>query len=247
MELISVTAGDGPAEAHVARPSSGSGPGVLHFIDAIGVRPQIASMAERIASWGYVVLSPNVLYRNGSVEDVRPHVDLRAEGARDAFFAQAMPRVRGLFAQDLSTDLDAYRDALRGLDGVSDGPIGAVGYCMGARLATLFACRHPQDVAAAAGFHGGGLATDDPGSPHRQLSTARAEFVYGHADNDGSMPPEAVATLGEALASAGLTASNEIYPDAPHGYTMADTSMYQEAGAERAFSELEALFARTLR
>ncbi|MEH3156464.1 MAG: dienelactone hydrolase family protein [Gordonia paraffinivorans] len=247
MQLTTIPAGDGDTEAHIARPPSGSGPGVVLFMDAIGVRPTLIDMAERIASWGYVVLTPNVFYRDGSVDDVRPHDDLRADGARDAFFATAMPRVGSLFRQDLGGDLDAYRAAVQGIDGVTGSTIGFVGYCMGARVATFFAARHPQVVAAAAGFHGGGLVTDDEGSPHRQLASATAEFVYGHADNDSSMPPEAVAELGRALAEAGLTATNEIYPDAPHGYSMADTSMYQEAGAERSFAELQALVARTLR
>ncbi|MGZ8179579.1 dienelactone hydrolase family protein [Williamsia sp. SKLECPSW1] len=247
MQLTTIPAGDGDTEAHIARPQSGSGPGVVLFMDAIGVRPALTDMADRIASWGYVVLTPNLFYRDGSVDDVRPHVDLRVDGARDAFFASAMPRVRSLFDQDLGGDLDAYRDAVLRIDGVTGSAVGTVGYCMGARMATFFACRHPDVVAAAAGFHGGGLVTDDPSSPHRRLSSASAEFVFGHADNDSSMPPEAVAELGRALSEAGLTASNEIFPDAPHGYTMPDTSMYQERGAERAFTELEALFARTLR
>jgi carboxymethylenebutenolidase len=102
-------------------------------------------------------------------------------------------------------------------------------------------------VVACAGFHGGGLATEDPDSPHVGLPRARAEFVFGHADQDRSMQPDAVERLGRALEDAGLTAQNEIYPEAPHGYSMNDTSMYQEAGAERSFRELEALLERTLR
>ena len=96
------------------------------------------------------------------------------------------------------------------------------------------------------GFHGGRLATEAEDSPHLLLGNARAEFVYGHADGDASMPPEDIERLGAALAEAGLTATNEVYPGAPHGYTMADTSTYQEAGSERSFAELEALFARHL-
>jgi carboxymethylenebutenolidase len=88
--------------------------------------------------------------------------------------------------------------------------------------------------------------TDAEDSPHHGLPRARAEFVYGHADHDASMPPEAVEALGVALTEAGLVHTNAIYPDAPHGYTMADTSMYQEVGAQRHYEELRALFARTL-
>ena len=102
------------------------------------------------------------------------------------------------------------------------------------------------EVVAVGGFHGGGLVTDAEDSPHRGLSTARAEFVFGHADHDRSMGPEAIETLGESLRAAGLTASNEVYEGAAHGYTMADTSVYDEAATERHFEELRALLTRTL-
>jgi carboxymethylenebutenolidase len=249
MDLIEIAVPDAPgvAEAYVARPDSGSGPGVLFFMDAIGVRPRIAEMCDRIASWGYVVMAPNVFYREGDVEAVGPHTDLRQPGEREAFFAEAMPRVGGLTSDLAVPDIAAYVAALRGLDGVADGPIGVTGYCMGARLALRAATGHPADVAACGGFHGGGLVTSEPDSPHAGLVTARAAFVFGHADNDGSMPPEAIEALGVELAEHGLPASNEVYPGAPHGYSMSDTSMYDEAATERHFTELEALFARTLR
>ncbi len=246
MELIEVGAAAGRAEAYLARPPGGNGPGVLFFMDAIGLRPQIAAMCDRIASWGYVVLAPNVFYREGDADAVSPDGDLMEPGAREAFFEVAMPRVGRLTSELAVPDIAAYVAALRSLDSVVDGPIGTTGYCMGARLAVRAATTQPDAVVACGGFHGGGLATDAPDSPHAGLASARAEFVFGHADHDPSMPPEAVAALGAALADAGLTASNEVFPDAPHGYTMADTPMYQEAGAERHFDELQALFARTL-
>ncbi len=252
MNLIEIAVPDGPdgshhtAEAYVARPESGSGPGVLFFMDAIGVRPQIAAMCDRIAGWGYVVLAPNVFYRDGSVEEVCPHADLTQPGEREAFFAQAMPRVQGLTSDQAVPDIAAYLDALHGLDGVTGDAVGVTGYCMGARLSVRAATGHPDAVLAAAGFHGGGLVTPEPDSPYLGILSAKAEFVFGHADNDSSMPPEAVATLGEALAAAGLTAKNEVYAGAPHGYSMADTSMYDEAAADRHFTELEGLLSRTL-
>ncbi|MEO9322613.1 dienelactone hydrolase family protein [Nocardioides sp. C4-1] len=246
MDLVDVPVPAGTAQAYVARPPSGSGPGVLFFMDAIGVRPQIAEMCDRIASWGYVLVAPNVFYRDGDVDAVRPHADLREPGEREAFFEQAMPRVHGLTSDLAVPDIAAYVAFVRGLDGVDSGPIGVTGYCMGARLAMRAATGHPDDVAACGGFHGGGLVTDASDSPHLGLASARAEFVFGHADQDPSMPAEAVDALGAALAEHGLVADNAVYPDAPHGYSMADTSMYQEAGAERHFTELKALLERTL-
>lgn len=239
MTTIEIETNDGTAEAYL----TGSGPGVLFFIDAIGLRPQIEQMADRIAGWGYTVLAPNALYRSGTAADTSPSRDLREPGAREEFFQHAGARIAAITPDGAESDIAAYLAVLREhSDGVR---VGAVGYCMGARLAVRTAGLDP-DVVACAGFHGGGLVTDDPRSPHHSLPTAKAEFVFGHADNDSSMPPEAVAALGDALDEAGLTASNEIFPGAPHGYSMDDTSMYDETGAERSFAELEALLNRTL-
>jgi carboxymethylenebutenolidase len=245
MELIDIPVPRGTAEAYVARPPSGQGPGVLFFMDAIGLRPRIAEMADRIASWGYVVLAPNVFHRDGTAAETSPDVDFLDGEARDVFFTGAMQRVRRLTPDKAEADIAAYLEVLRTLPGAGAGPVGTTGYCMGARLAVRAATGHP-DVAAVGGFHGGGLVTDADDSPHRGLPQARAEFVFGHADNDRSMPPEAVEALGRALADAGLTARNEVYPGAGHGYTMSDTAVFDEAATQRHFSELEALFSRNL-
>lgn len=252
METILIPMPDGGvAEAYVARPSGPSTPGaadhpgVLFFMDAIGLRPRIAEMVQRIADWGHVVLAPNTFFRDGTAEELAPTADLTEPGERDAFFALVGPRLKRLTAARAEADIPVYLETLRGLPGVAAGPVGTTGYCMGARMAVRAANLDPT-VAAAGGFHGGGLATSAPDSPHRGLAGARAEFVLLHADHDRSMPPDAVAELGRALDDAGLTAVNEIVPGAAHGYTMSDTSVYDEAASERHFSELRALFRRTL-
>ncbi len=240
---LDIDTADGTAEAYL----TGSGPGVLFFIDAIGLRPQIEQMCDRIAGWGYTVLAPNILYRSGTAAETSPTGDLRAPGAREAYFEQVGPRISALTTDGVVRDIPAYLAALR--EHSSGGPgglVGAVGYCMGARLAVRAAGLDPA-VVAVAGFHGGGIVTDDADSPHLALASARAEFAFGHADNDRSMPPEAVERLGLALADAGVTAVNEVYPGSPHGYSMADTSMYDEAGAERSFGVLQDLLNRNLR
>ncbi len=117
--------------------------------------------------------------------------------------------------------------------------MGVTGYCMGARLAVRAAAGFPGTVGAVGGFHGGGLVTEEPDSPHLLVGN-QAEYVFGHADQDGSMPLEAVAALEDALAEAGRPHLNEIYEGAAHGYSMADTSMYDEPAAERHFRELAA-------
>ena len=243
--MLAIPTADGVAEAIVATPPSGHGPGVLFFMDAFGLRPRIEEMAAEIAGWGYVVLAPNVFYRDGSVADIAPTGDLSTPGGREAFWQVAGPRIRHLSAALAVADNATYLDTVRDLSGVTPGPVGVVGFCMGARLAVRAAGRHP-DVAACAGFHAGGLVTDAPDSPHRELATAHAEFLFGHADNDRSMTPANVAALGEALEAAGLTATNEIYEGAPHGYTMSDTASWDEQAFLRAFANLKDLLARTL-
>jgi carboxymethylenebutenolidase len=247
METIEIAMPDDEvAEAYVARPGGeGEHPGVLFFMDAIGLRPQLQQMCQRIADWGYVVLAPNVFWRAGRAEDLAPKEDLTQAGAREAFFAEAMPRVGALTADLAELDIPVYLAALRDLPGVAHGPVGATGYCMGARLSVRAAGLDPE-VAAVGGFHGGGLVTDGDDSPHLGLAHATAEFVFGHADQDRSMPAEAIERLGEALAAHGLRAKNEVYPGAAHGYSMADTSMYDETATERHFTELEALLERAL-
>jgi carboxymethylenebutenolidase len=242
-ETIEIEAADGAAEAYLA--GIHGDPGVLLYIDAFGLRPQIEDMADRIASWGYVVLAPNVFYRDGVAADLAPKKDLREPGATEEFFASLGDRVPGYTPDKSGPDAEAWVQAL--LEHAGDGPIAVVGYCMGARLAVRTGGQFPGTVAAVGGFHGGGLVTDAEDSPHRSIDHSTAEYVFGHADHDRSMTLESVAALEETLQAAGRPHLNEVYADAPHGYSMADTSMYQEAGAERHFKELEGLLARTLR
>ena len=245
MPTITLTLPDGDAEAYVAPAAGGRpAPGVLLVVDAIGLRPQIEQMADRIASWGYTVLAPNVFFREGAAAYLAPQTDLREPGAREAFMPSAMQRVRALTTDLLARDLPAYLAALRALPEVAGVRVGVTGYCMGARIAVRAAGLDPA-VVAVGGWHGGGLVTDAPDSPHLALATARAAFAFGHADSDGSMPPEAVEALGAALDAAGLEAVNEVFPG-PHGYSMADTAMYDEESAERHFDSLRELLTSAL-
>ena len=243
-QIIELQAGDGAAEAYLT--GTRGDPGVLFYMDAIGLRPQIEEMADRIASWGYVVLAPNVFYRDGSAEELAPSrtCATRVPGRRSSPAVSATGS-GGYTPDRFAPDADAYVRTL--LEHAADGPIGVTGYCMGARLAVRTAGRFPGTVAAVGGFHGGGLVTDADDSPHLAIAGSTAEYVFGHADNDRGMTLDNVAALEETLQAAGRPHLNEIYADAPHGYTMSDTSMYQEAGAERHFMELEGLLGRTLR
>jgi carboxymethylenebutenolidase len=242
-ETIEIQAPDGVAEAYLT--GEPGRPGVLFYVDAIGLRPRIEEMADRIASWGYVVLAPHVFYRDGRAADLAPRGDLRDPGAREEFFGGGvMDRVGGLTPDRSGPDAEAWIAELEKHAG--DGPLGVTGYCMGARLAVRTAGQFPGTVAAVGGFHGGRLVTDAPDSPHLAIARSTAEYVFGHADRDSSMPIEQVEALEQALDDAGRPHLNEIYEGAAHGYSMADTSVYDEAGTERHFRVLQDLFARTL-
>jgi carboxymethylenebutenolidase len=220
-------------------------PVVLFLMDAIGLRPQLCDMADRIAGWGYQVMVPNLFHRFGSVEELAPRADLRDPEARAAFFAGGvMTRVKALTAQQMSGDLVRYVHAAA--ERAPGGRIGVTGYCMGVRHAIRAAGSHPDLVAAVGGWHGGGLVTDDADSPHLWVARAGAEFVFGHADADPSMTPEAVERLGGVLESSGLRYTQSVFAGAAHGYTMADTSTYDPVAAARHYRELEALLARAL-
>ena len=148
--------------------------------------------------------------------------------------------MRGLTRDVIVRDGPAYFDALGG------GPVAITGYCMGGRTSLVVAGRLPDRVAAAASFHGGGLVTDAPDSPHRRAGDIAAEVYLGHADNDRSMTPEQIAALERALGDAGVRYTSELYEGAGHGYTMADLPVYDEAAAERHYAALFALLDRTV-
>jgi carboxymethylenebutenolidase len=240
---VDIETPDGVADAYLTRPEDGGRhPGVLLIMDAFGLRPRIEEMADRIAARGFAVMAPNVLYRAGRAP-VLPMPDLADEDARADFFKEVRPLMNELTQERMATDGAAYLDALAE---VADEPFGITGYCMGTRVGLRIAAAHPERVAALAGFHGGGLVTDDPDSPHRLAGALRAELYLGHADEDPSNTREQIAALDAALDDAGVRHRSEVYAGARHGYTMADTPVYDEAACERHFAALFSVLDRTL-
>jgi carboxymethylenebutenolidase len=240
---VDIPTPDGVADAYLARPDEGQRhAGVLFIMDAYGLRPRIEEMAERIAEHGYAVLAPNVFYRAGRAP-VLPFPDMTREDARSEFFKDVRPLMAELTPERMAADGAAYLDELAK---VADEPVAITGYCMGGRLGWRIAAAHPERVAALAGFHVGGLATDDPESPHRTAGELRAEVYLGHADQDPSNTAEQIATLEAALDDGGVAYRSEVYPGAAHGYTMADTPAYNESASERHFATLLELLDRRL-
>jgi carboxymethylenebutenolidase len=243
-ETIEIKTADGVADSYLSRPDDGrTHPGVLFMIDAYGLRPQIEKMVDRIAADGYVVLAPNVFYRAGRA----PVVSLEGlddPDRRGEVFGRVMPLIRELSTERIVADGAAYLGRLE--EEADGGPVAISGYCMGGRLGWRIAAAYPDRVAGLACFHTGGLATDDEESPHLSAAAIDAELYFGFADHDRSATPAQIATVEGALRAAGKEFRSEVYADADHGYTMADTPAYDEAAAERAYKELSALLSRTV-
>ncbi|MGW0631482.1 dienelactone hydrolase family protein [Streptomyces sp. NPDC001984] len=242
---VDIPTEDGIADAYLVHPADERPrPAVLFYQDAYGLRPHLQAMADRIAAAGYTVLLPNVFYRNGRnpVIDLPEFIDPAAD---PTIWERIGPIMQSLTPELAVRDAGAYLRWLADSPLVADGPVALTGYCMGARLVLLTAGSYPDRVAAAAGFHGGRLATDSPDSPHLVAHNITGEVYFGHADQDASMPEEQIKRLEDTLTAAGVRHRTEVYPGAHHGYTQVDTPQYDREADERHWAALLDLLART--
>lgn len=219
-------------------------PGVLFLPDIGGIREALRSMARHLSTEGYAVLLVNPFYRTS-----RPPVFDFPRKAGEPRTVQRMAELTTpLTPEAQQQDSAAYIDFLTAQTAVRSGPIGVVGHCFTGALALRVAATCPNQVAAAASFHGGGLyKASDPASPHLVLPQVRARLYFGHAINDKSMDAEAIERLGQALEEWGGTYENEIYEGASHGWTVPDNPAFNPKQADRAFRKLTELFAAKLR
>ncbi len=237
---IDVTTPDGVADCYHVHPSTGAHPGVVIWPDAFGLRPAKMQMARRLAESGYSVLVVNPYYRTQ-----------RAPVVSSTDFAEVretiMPLMGSLNADTQTRDARAFIDFLDAQPEVDGNrKMGTMGYCMGGPFTMRTAATMPDRVGAAASFHGGGLVTDGPDSPHLLVPRMQADYLFAIAANDDENQPEAKDVLREAFADAGLRAEIEVYEGAMHGWCPPDSTVYHEAQAERAWSRLLVLFERAL-
>jgi carboxymethylenebutenolidase len=217
-------------------------PGVIFLTDIVGIRPSQRQMAQRLAGGGYTVLMPNVFYRTGRP----PMFDFPLKAGEERTMKRLQELSEPLTPEACERDAGAYADFLRAEASVREGPMGVVGYCFSGALAMRTAAARPEQIAAAASFHGGRLFTDAPTSPHLVLPCIKARLYFGHAVKDPSMPQEAIDKLDQALAAWGGPYESEVYEGAYHSWTVLDSPVYNQPQAERAFTKLTELFARTL-
>ena len=237
---IDVTTPDGVCDSYFVHPASGAHPGVLIWPDAFGLRDAKRQMAKRLAESGYSVLVVNQYYRSQ-----------RAPIVSSTNFAEVADVVRPLMgtlnAETHMLDARAFIDFLDSQPSVDTSRgVGTMGYCMGGPITMRTAAAVPDRVKAGASFHGGGLVTDQPDSPHLLVPQMQAQYLFAIADNDDENDPEAKNVLREVFDEAGLAAEIEVYDGALHGWCPPDTQVYHEAQAERAWSRLLVLFGRAL-
>ena len=237
---IEITTPDGVCDSYFVHPASGAHPGVLIWPDAFGLRPAMRQIAKRLAESGHSVLVVNQYYRTQKAPIVES-TDFGA--ARDTL----MPLMRSLNADTNVRDAKAFVSFLDSQASVdNDRKMGTMGYCMGGPMTMRTAAAVPDRIGAGASFHGGGLVTDQPDSPHLLVPQMKAHYLLAIAENDDQRQPEAKDALREAFEAAGLPAEIEVYEGAMHGWCPPDTQVYNEAQAERAWRRLLALFESAL-
>jgi carboxymethylenebutenolidase len=232
---VDLDTADGRMDCYVFTPQDdGSWPAVIFYMDAFGIRPNLAGMAERLATHGYAVVVPNLYYRSGAFAPFDPKLVVSEGPERDRFKGMIQSINDTMVMRDTAAVLELIdtHPAVRG------GRIGVVGYCMGGGFALSAAGTFPERVAAAASFHGGSLATDKPDSAHRLAHRITARVYVGVAEIDASFSPEQQSRLERALADAGVDYTVEIYKGAKHGFAVTGHLVYDREASERHWQRL---------
>jgi carboxymethylenebutenolidase len=250
---VQVQTPDGVCDAAFIYPTTGPHPGVLVWPDAFGLRPTMRDIGKRLAAEGYAVLVPNPFYRVAKAPVIDDPSSFNFQNPTDrAKLAPLMGSINapGAAEKDAMAFI-AFLDAQPQVNTAQK--IGTQGYCMGGRLVMRTAAAVPDRVGAGASFHGGGLVTNNPDSPHLLAPQIKAKMYFGIAANDDMQQPDAKDKLREVFAAANNPADIEVYAHAQHGWCVPDMPkqangepIYNKPDAERAWSRLVALYKAAL-
>jgi carboxymethylenebutenolidase len=236
---VNVKTPDGVADCYFVHPATGTAPGVVIWPDIFGLRPAFRHMGKRLAESGYAVLVVNPFYRGKKAPTA-------ADGAATPI-DQVRPLAQALNETTHMTDAKAFVGWLDEQPAVAKNrKIGTQGYCMGGPMAFRTAAAVPSRVGAVASFHGGGLVTDKPNSPHLEAAKSKAQFLVAIAENDDKRSPNDKNVMKETFAKANLSAEIEVYAGTAHGWCPPDSRVYNEPQAEKAWSRLLALYGKAL-
>jgi len=236
---VTIRTPDGSADAALFHPAGkGPWPAVLVWPDIMGLRPVFRDMGRRLAADGYVVLVPNPFYRSKRAPVVDGAFDFGDAKARQILFGYR----QAISDAGIDKDAAAFLAFLDAQPQTAKGKkAGVQGYCMGGPFAFRTAAAVPNRIGAVATFHGAGLVTDKPDSPHLLIPRTRAAFLVAIAKNDDAREPKAKDVLKAAFHDAKRPATVEVYP-ADHGWCVPGSQVYDRASAERAWGELQKLY-----
>jgi carboxymethylenebutenolidase len=249
---VEIKTPDGTCDAVFIHPTSGSHPGVLVWPDAFGLRPSLRDIGKRLAAEGFSVLVPNPFYRVAKAPVIADPSSFSFSNPADR--ARLQPLMGSVNAAGAAEkDAAAYVAFLDAQPQVNTTKkIGTQGYCMGGPLVVRTAAALPDRIGAGASFHGGGLVTPNPDSPHLLAPKIKARMYFGIAANDDKTQPDAKDKLREAFAAAKVPAEIEVYGSL-HGWCIPDmpkaadgTPIYNKPDAEKAWAKLIALYKTAL-
>jgi carboxymethylenebutenolidase len=236
---------DGVCPASIFRPEGGSGPwpAVIFYMDGLGPRPSLFQMGERLASYGYYVLLPDLFYRLGPYET--PAFSMFQDPAKRQHWMETY--IGNANQANVMRDTQAFLDFLSAQADVKQPKVGATGYCMGGALSLAAAAFFPDRVAAAASYHGGRLVTDAPDSPHLLAPRIKGRVYIAASMDDTGPNGETNRKLDDALTAAGVEHTVVTYEGTRHGFVPADHPAHNPAAAERHWTTLVDLLDRALK
>jgi len=248
---VQIKTPDGVCDAAFIHPASGAHPAVIVWPDAFGLRPSMRDIGKRIAADGYSVLVPNPFYRVAKAPVIQDPSSFDFQNPAD--MAKLRPLMGSIGAPGAAEkDAAAFVTFLDAQPQVAKAKkIGTQGYCMGGPLVVRTAAAVPGRIGAGASFHGGGLVTNTPESPHLLAPKIKARMYFGVASNDDERQPDAKDKLREAFEAAKVPAEIEVYPSL-HGWCVPDMPkqngkpIYDKPDAEKAWAKLVALYKTAL-
>jgi carboxymethylenebutenolidase len=235
---VTIKTPDGECDAYFVTPANHAHAAVLVWPDIFGLRPAFRQMAKRLAKSGYSVLVVNPFYRSQKAPTA-------PQGAGTPI-QEVVPMARSLNAKTHQSDAAAFVAWLDSQEQVDKTKkIGTIGYCMGGPIVMRTAATVPDRIGAGCSFHGGGLVTKEPDSPHLLIPKMKASFLIAVAENDDQRDPDSKKVLKGAFEQANLSAEIEVYA-AGHGWCPPDTKVHNQEQADKAWARMLALFEKSL-